>query len=82
MVGDVLYETSASRESAFGCEGFAAFIRAGVGHVGRRLEVEAGVSLKHAPHPGLRFVDRVHFARGVVIDMPQGAALRIGTASR
>lgn len=77
-VGEVLYELI--QRIRFRLRGVvvAAFIRAGGGHVGRRLEVEAGVSLKHAPHPGLRFGDRVHFARGVVIDVPQGAALRIG----
>lgn len=50
--------------------------------VGSRLEVEKGVLIRWAPHPGLRIGAGVYLGKDVVIDVPNGALLAIGRGSR
>lgn len=48
------------------------------GKCGRRLHVHKGVWFKHPPHVGIQFGDDVSLGRGVVVDVPRGAAFRLG----
>jgi acetyltransferase-like isoleucine patch superfamily enzyme len=56
---------------------FALGIRIGGGRVGRRLEVERGVSFRWGPHSGLSIGDDVRLCTGVIVDVPPGAELAL-----
>src|SRR4051812_23366513 len=53
-------------------------LRACGGRAGRGLQVERGVLLRWGPHRGLRLGNSVYLGRGVILDVPAGAALNIG----
>jgi acetyltransferase-like isoleucine patch superfamily enzyme len=54
------------------------WVRLWGGHVGARLELERGVLVRWGPHAGLDIGDDVYVGRGVVVDVPHGASLRVG----
>ncbi|TQJ49869.1 acyltransferase [Phycicoccus sp. SLBN-51] len=56
----------------------AALIRLGGGQCGPGLEVEAGTTLRWAPHRGLQIGSNVRFGRGVILDVPEGGELVLG----
>lgn len=53
----------------------ASLIRLGGGHVGNRLEVEPGATLRWGGHPGIIIGSNVRLGRGVVLDVPRGGRL-------
>lgn len=57
-------------------------IRSAGGRAGSGLQVERGVLIRCGAHGGLNLGRGVYLGRGVVIDVPVGAALSIGSRSR
>lgn len=54
-------------------------IRAGGGHVGRRLRVEGGVILRQAPHAGYRLGDDIFVGQCSCFDIDAGARFEMGS---